>query len=383
MNRHLAPILGGLLLTSSPAAAQQLPAYDTGGTRINVARNAAVVSRVTAAGGAAATDAVVVAGALPPGMSLGLDGAINGVSMASGDHGFRVRVTGTGGVAGESDLLLTVNPATLQGTVQSFSFVSATTGLTVPYSIYLPPEYASGDARFPVVFHLHGINGSHQGGQLNTVPRSLEAARASGVVRPLILVFPDGFRDSFWADSANSAKPAETHLLDLLAHVDAQFRAVADARFRVAGGFSMGGFGAAKLATKYPDRFATGVLYDGALLTWAQVQQRHPQQAAEIFDGSAARFDQHSPWHWLAQNTAALAGPTRLRSAAGALVNENRAWRDAVVAAGVAMDYVETGLPHTVGRLFDAQGANTWIFIEQRLDAADRVFDNGLEPTTP
>lgn len=371
-------------IPAGAATAQPQPEYATGGHRVNVARNAPVGSRLVAAGVPAPVSFALVAGALPPGIELDATGAFHGASAASGDHGFRIRATAMGGATGEADFVITVNPAALLGTVQSREFVSPSTGLVVPFTIYLPPGYVAGNARYPVVYHLHGIGGGHQGGHVNTLPRSLEAARLSGLIRPMILVFPDGFGDTFWADSTTSAKPAETHLVtDLVPHIDSQYRTIADARFRIASGYSMGGFGAAKLATKFPDRFATGVIYDGALLTWTQIQLRHPQQAAEIFAGSAAIFDAYSPWRWLADNAAALAGPVRLRDAVGALVNENRAWRTAVLEAGVAVDVVETGLSHQLGPILDAQGANTWMFIETRLAAADRIFANGWDTVAP
>lgn len=53
---------------------------------------------------------------------------------------------------------------------------------------------------------------------------------------------------------------------------------------------------------------------------------------------------------------------------AGALVNENRAYRDHLLGLGIPVDYVETGLPHALGPILDAQGANSWAFIQQHLN---------------
>ena len=254
--------------------------------------------------------------------------------------------------------------AALNGTVESVTFTGPQTGSPVTFSIYLPAGYSAGTNRYPVVYHLHGLGGSHDSTQISTVPASHESAVAATIIQPCIIVFPDGYRDAFWADSANSAKPAETNVKDeIIPYVDANYRTIATRERRAIQGFSMGGFGAAKFATKFPDTFAACVIYDGAMLTWTQIQQRHPAQASEIFDNSAPRFAQYSPWHWLTQNVATLRATLPFRQIVGALTSENRNWRDALLAQAITPAYVETGLPHNLGELLDAEGANSWQFI--------------------
>lgn len=382
---RLVVALAGLALSivvwSGTATAGGLAlAFNTGGTRINVSPNAAVVSRLQASGGVAPITYTLTSGSLPPGISFDSSGAFVGTSVLSGEYSFAAMATDAASVSSTTNFTLTVNMTAVAGTVQSLSFVAASTGLPVVFSLYLPPSYATSSRRFPVIYHLHGINGAHNGQQIVSVPQSLEAAVRAGLIEESIMVFPDGYGDSFWADSARSAKPAETHVIDeLIPYIDNQYRTLARAEYRVIQGFSMGGFGAAKFATKFPDRFRTCMVYDGALLSWTQVQQRHAVQAAEIFDGSAARFDLYSPWSWLTTNAAPLQQASGFRDAAGALVAENRAWRDALAVAGQPQEYVETGVIHAIRPLLDAQGANAWAFIGQRLRAADNLYRDGFE----
>jgi dienelactone hydrolase len=269
--------------------------------------------------------------------------------------------------------------AALNGSVQSITFTGAVTQQPVTFSIYLPSGYNAGTNRFPVVYHLHGLGGAHNSPQTNLVPASHEAAVSAGLIEPCIIVFPDGYRDSFWADSANSPKPAETNVkLEIVPFVDANYRTLPTRSRRAVQGFSMGGFGAAKFAAKFPDTFAACVVYDGAMLTWPQLQQRHATGAAEIFDNDAARFDLFSPWYWLTQNVALLRASMPFRDILGVLTNENRAWRDAVSGLGITLDYVETGLPHSLGPLLTAQGANSWAFINAAFAAASSNSSPGL-----
>jgi dienelactone hydrolase len=256
----------------------------------------------------------------------------------------------------------------LNGTVQSVTFTGPQTSASITFTIYLPAGYTAGTNRYAVVYHLHGLGGFHNSPQISIVPTSHEAAVAAGVIEPCIIVFPDGYGDSFWADSANSAKPAETNVKDeIIPYVDANYRTIGARERRAIQGFSMGGFGAAKFAAKFPDTFCACVIYDGAMLTWTDIQQRHPLQAAEIFDNSATRFASYSPWHWLTQNVVTLRTTLPFRQVVGALTSENRNWRDALLAQAITPAYVETALPHNLGALLNVEGSNSWRFIASAL----------------
>lgn len=256
----------------------------------------------------------------------------------------------------------------LQGHIESRSFLGPVTNRTVTYNIYLPPGYAESAARYPVIYHLHGINGTQGGQQNTTVPQAFEDAHGLGLIGPVIIVFPNGYGDSFWADSIDGVKPAETDVThQVIPHVDANFRTIADTRSRVIQGFSMGGFGATKFYAKFPQLFGICVAYDGALLTWQEVNQRHPAQTQSIFGGSEAYFNQYSPHAWVETNRAALDVRYPLRMAVGALLAENRAFRDLLADLNLPYEYTETGCPHAVGCLMSSQGITSAAFIGAHL----------------
>src|SRR6185369_12366306 len=62
--------------------------------------------------------------------------------------------------------------------------------------VYLPPSYASGSERYPVVYLLAGFSG-RGGAMLNemmwdeNIPQRLDRLIASQEIRPLIVVMPD------------------------------------------------------------------------------------------------------------------------------------------------------------------------------------------------
>ena len=150
----------------------------------------------------------------------------------------------------------------------SRSFDSPALGRKMAYSIYLPDGYGEGEL-FPVVYLLHGLGGSERdwpnaGGAGKTADRLI----ADQAIRPMILVMPDG-EDSWYVNTGAYGGPGafETAILeDLTDHVEATYRVDARAGSRAVAGLSMGGFGAVRLAAKYPERFAAAVSFSGAIV---------------------------------------------------------------------------------------------------------------------
>jgi len=272
------------------------------------------------------------------------------------------------------------NAQPLLGHVEQRSFIGPVTGLPVSFNIYLPEGYAQSTARYPVIYHLHGIGGSQRGPQNTTVPRSFEQALAQNLIGPVIVVFPNGYVDSFWADSVSGTKPAETDVIQqLIPHVDANFRTIATPGARVMQGFSMGGFGATKFYTKFPHLFAACVEYDGAMVTWAVMLQSHPTQAASIFGGSESTFNQYSPWHWSSVNAPTLADGPPIRMVVGSLSGGNQNFRNHLQTLGVPFDYVQTTCGHDVGCLLTAEGLASAAFIAQHLDLSGELDPADLD----
>ena len=124
--------------------------------------------------------------------------------------------------------------------------------------VILPDSRHAGP--FPVLYLLHGIRGNHASWVRNS---SVERYVAD---LPLIVVMPDGGR-SFYTDAVENPRGAyETYIVrDLIGSVDRVFRTVPGRAGRAIGGFSMGGYGALKLALKHPDLFRAAASHAGAV----------------------------------------------------------------------------------------------------------------------
>jgi S-formylglutathione hydrolase FrmB len=133
-----------------------------------------------------------------------------------------------------------------------------------PLVLYLPPGYAQGEERFPVVYFLHGFNGSGPG-WLNVtpfspnVPERLDALISTAKVPPAIGVFVDGFTElggTQWENSDAIGRYRDYVVRDVVGLVDASLRTRAQAASRALVGKSSGGYGALLIGGLHPDVFA-------------------------------------------------------------------------------------------------------------------------------
>jgi enterochelin esterase-like enzyme len=170
--------------------------------------------------------------------------------------------------------MLTLAQSPDTGTVEIHEFDSGTLERAYAYTVYLPAGYADSQARYPVLYLLHG-RGDNMDAWLN-VRATLDRMIAAGDLPPLIAVMPDfpsSSRGGYYVDSLLDSilkrpEPVETAFMnDLIPHVDATFRTVASREGRALGGYSMGGYGALRYALAYPQTFTGAIVLSPAVYT--------------------------------------------------------------------------------------------------------------------
>jgi enterochelin esterase-like enzyme len=208
--------------------------------------------------------------------------------------------------------------------VEFRTFPSAAAKTNVSYHIYTPDAYATEpQRRFPVVYWLHGSGGGALG--LPLLSAFFDHAIREGKLQPLLIVFPNGHSSSMWCDSKDGTVPMETVVVnDLVPHIDATYRTLASREARLLEGFSMGGYGAARLGFKHPDVFGAVSIFAGGPL---DLEFKGPRALANpadrerimkaVYGDDLEYFKAQSPWVLAEKNTAALRGKVRLRIAAG------------------------------------------------------------------
>lgn len=139
---------------------------------------------------------------------------------------------------------------------QYFASPSKTVSQRVSCLVWLPPAYERfPNRRFPVIYWLHGANGNQRKCSESFLPAYIRALKERDVP-PAIVVAVNGIPGSFYGNSQDGNCPIETVFIqDLIPAIDGAFRTQANREGRLIAGFSMGGFGTARLGLKYPDLF--------------------------------------------------------------------------------------------------------------------------------
>ena len=174
-----------------------------------------------------------------------------------------------------------LSPIVLPGgsRIEFKSFDSKAINGPAHYSIFLPPSFPKELSRtYPVIYFLHGLNNDETSWTVERYSRvpsaveqepaaqrygdmqlELEQMMTSGKIPELIMVHPRG-DSSFYCNSIDGSKRYEDLLTqEFIAHMETDYRAGKGRENRAIAGTSMGGYGALKIAMKYPDRYAAVV----------------------------------------------------------------------------------------------------------------------------
>ena len=142
-------------------------------------------------------------------------------------------------------------------------------------TIYLPPGYANGTSRYPVVYLLHGFRYTNASwtddpGWAN-VPKIMDRLIAAGKIHEMIVVMPDGSNKlggSFYTNSVTTGNWEDFVTRELVNYVDGWYRTEPYSGARGIAGHSMGGYGAIKLAMKHPEVYGAVYALSACCLSW-------------------------------------------------------------------------------------------------------------------
>ena len=229
-----------------------------------------------------------------------------------------------------------VTPSVTAPRVRFHTFDSSAAKAKVSFHVYTPEAYdRDPELRFPVLYWLHGSGGGLQG--IAPLSAWFDQAIREAKIRPMLVVFPNGLASGMWCDSKDGTVPMETIVIkELLPHIDARYRTIAARQERILEGFSMGGYGAARLGFKYPQLFgAVSILAGGPLdLDFAGPRAiGNPGERERIlkdtFGDDLEYYRSQNPVTVARQQADAVRGKVRVRMAVGARDNTaplNRAY---------------------------------------------------------
>ncbi|HEX6732362.1 MAG TPA: alpha/beta hydrolase family protein, partial [Pyrinomonadaceae bacterium] len=202
-------------------------------------------------------------------------------------------------------ILFLLTTAHARQRVETNHYRSPTINAVLPYSVVLPVHYdASPATRYPVLYLLHGLTG-HYNDWLSRTNVADYAAQYR-----LIVVTPEG-NDSWYTDSATVATDKyETYVLkELIPEVQRRYRTIEARYARGIAGLSMGGYGAFKLAFKFPGTFAFAGSMSGAFgvtrFTEQQVGASRWQSSLKLFGPTGSETRQQNDLFEIIRNLTA------------------------------------------------------------------------------
>lgn len=179
-------------------------------------------------------------------------------SEASASSAPRVKTTkkATPKAAAQQNQVNTENPQINVVTVNS-----AKMGRDIKNLVIVPKAVVDGDdARYPVVYLLHGHGGSYVDWQAHTDLTKLANDYS------MIFVCPDAQNGWYFDSPVDSRSQYETYVTkELREYVEANYPTINDAKHRAITGLSMGGHGALWLGWRHPDIYGSCGSMSGAV----------------------------------------------------------------------------------------------------------------------
>jgi enterochelin esterase-like enzyme len=134
-------------------------------------------------------------------------------------------------------------------------FYSSIADENLRYKVYVPPCYSQTQARYPVVYLLHGAGSTEQQWSKLGVTDALDQGLASGALPPMILVMP--YMGSIGAQNIFPPAPSYASVIsdEIVPAIDRDFCTWSNRAHRAIGGISRGGFWTFSVGLTHPDLF--------------------------------------------------------------------------------------------------------------------------------
>lgn len=150
----------------------------------------------------------------------------------------------------------------------SQSIFSTILGGQQPYSVYLPPHYASNTTKkYPVLYLLHGMNQDYKHwvtyGDLKNI---VDKAISEGLPE-VIVICPNGYNSLYY--NTEQMRYEDFFMEEFIPVIEKKYRILDNKSNRHIAGLSMGGFGATYLGFKHHKKFGGVYSMSGGFLLTA------------------------------------------------------------------------------------------------------------------
>ena len=248
-------------------------------------------------------------------------------------------------------------------------FRSSTTGLDYGYMVCFPPGYdQSPGKRYPVIYWLPG-KGGDPAGVTRFAGYYLEATLQNRAPEAIIIGV-NGINSSMYTNDKTGQFPIETVIIkDLVAHVDQAYRTIPSREMRAVDGFSMGGFGAARLGFRYPGTFGVISIVGAAMHRPETLRDQRQEIFSQVFGGDLEYCRSHSPWTILEEHAPRLREGVKIRHMVGEkdmLVEKNKDFHKLMEELGIAHEFgIVPGAKHNYPQVYTNYEGDPFAFYQQ------------------
>ena len=173
--------------------------------------------------------------------------------------------------------------ATGKGRAECRDVASKVLARPVPYCIFLPPSYDSDTTRrYPVLYFLHGLGENEQVLLNSDGWQIIEEAWSDKTLGEYIIVAPAAGRTFYVNSKDGKVRYEDFFIQEFLPVIEKNYRIRGTRATRGLDGISMGGYGALRLAFKYPRLFGSVSAHSAALIERPPAVQINPQQQAAV-----------------------------------------------------------------------------------------------------
>jgi enterochelin esterase-like enzyme len=159
-------------------------------------------------------------------------------------------------------LLMTISalPAQTGKVMDNLSMSSKILKMDRKFAVYLPPDYATSERSYPVLYLLHGAGDDQTGWvQFGEILNIADKAINNGIATPMIVVMPDANtgKRGYVNDVKGEWRYEDFFFEEFMPYVEKTFRIKSDKRYRAIAGLSMGGEGTFVYALHHPELFSS------------------------------------------------------------------------------------------------------------------------------
>ena len=176
--------------------------------------------------------------------------------------------------------------------VDTIDVMSTKMGRVIRNTVVLPAQYSqkkNPTRFFPVVYLLHGAQGSYRDWPKKADLRSLATQYA------VIIVCPDG-QDSWYFDSPIDPNfQFETYVTkELRSYIETHYRTINHPKYRAITGLSMGGHGALWLAWRHPEIYGSCGSMEGGVDIYSNPNRWKVNERLGDFESNKEVWREHS-----------------------------------------------------------------------------------------